>query len=173
MKKLFYLFFLFCIGTLSCRKDPDLEVSHGAVSVTTPPDSITPADFVAGVNNKFFPLIPGRTFRYIRKVANGADTILRHVTVQVTHETRLIDGVNCMVVKEVAVQDTTTLEEIIAYYAQDLTGTVWKFGEDRKSFSAGVADTKGSWLAGIDSARAGIKMHANPGAHLGELYYQE
>ncbi|HEY0897258.1 MAG TPA: plastocyanin/azurin family copper-binding protein [Sphingobacteriaceae bacterium] len=173
MKKPIYLLLLFCIGIVSCRKDPDLEVSDRAVSVTPAPDSITPADFVTGVTNRYFPLVPGRTFRYIRKVANGPDTVLQHVDVQVAHETRIIDSVTCMVVREIAMQDTTKLEEVTSYYAQDLTGTVWKFGEDRKTFTAGVPDLKGSWLAGIDSARAGIKMHANPGAHLGELYYQE
>ncbi len=173
MKKRIYLFLLLCIGLASCRKDPELEVSDRAVSVTPAPDSITPANFVAGVPNPYFPLIPGRSLRYIRKIANGPDTVLQHVEVQVTHETRTIDSVSCMVVREVAKQDTTRLEEVISYYAQDLTGTVWKFGEHRKRFTADVPDPKGSWLAGIDSARAGIKMHANPGAHLGELYYQE
>lgn len=173
MKKPIYFLLLLCAGLFSCRKDLELEVPGRTVSETSPPDSITPADFVAGVTNRYFPLIPGRTFRYVRKIASGADTVLRQVTVQVTHETRMIDGVNCMVVREVTQQDTTTLEEVVAYYAQDLGGTVWKFGEERKAFTAAVPDTRGSWLAGIDSARAGIKMHANPGAHLNELYYQE
>ena len=173
MKKLTYLSILFCVILLSCRKDPVLEKWDGSISVTNPPDSVIPADFVAGVNNKYFPLIPGRIFHYIKTIPNGADTIRQTITTEVTSQTKLIQGITCMVVRETVKQDTTTLEDTYSWYAQDLEGTVWKFGKDKKTFTAGTVNTQGSWIAGVDSARAGIKMHANPGAHLGELYYQE
>lgn len=174
MKKLSYLFVLSGIVILSCQKDPVLEISNEThLSVTDPPDTVIAANFVAGVNNKYFPLIPGRVFRYLRTTANGADTLRQDLTVEVTYQTKVIEGITCIVVREVLKQDTTTLEETFAWYAQDLGGTVWKFGEDRKVFTGGIADTSGSWIAGVDSARAGIKMHGNPGAFIGVLYYQE
>jgi hypothetical protein len=36
-----------------------------------------------------------------------------------------------------------------------------------------VESTEGSWEAGVDGAMPGIIMWADPGAHLGEEYFQE
>lgn len=174
MKNFMYTLILSGILIYACQKDPVLELSEEPrFSVTNPPDTIVPANFIAGVTNRYFPLIPGRTFTYVQTTANGPDTIRRDLTVYVTNEMKVIEGVTCMAVREALKQDTTTLEETVAWYAQDQGGTVWKFGEHRKTYTAGIVDSTGSWLAGVDSARAGIKMHGNPGAFINVLYYQE
>ena len=49
---------------------------------------------------------------------------------------------------------------------------VWYFGEDAKEIEHGhVVSTAGSWQAGVDGARAGIIMWAQP--KVGSIYYQE
>ncbi|HEY1023749.1 MAG TPA: hypothetical protein VGE26_01190 [Sphingobacteriaceae bacterium] len=174
MKKAAYICAVAGIAILSCQKDPALNISDETrLGVTDPPDTVVAANFVAGVNNEYFPLTPGKRYRYRKTTVNGTDTIRQDLTVEVRYETKVIEGITCMVVREVLMQDTATLEETFAWYAQDLSGTVWKFGEDKKTFAGGIVNTEGSWMAGIDSARAGIKMHGNPGAHIGVLYYQE
>jgi hypothetical protein len=49
---------------------------------------------------------------------------------------------------------------------------VWYFGEDTKEYKNGeVTTTKGSWEAGVDGAKPGIIMQADP--KVGQSYRQE
>ena len=58
------------------------------------------------------------------------------------------------------------------WFAQDKKGTVWYFGEDTKEYENGeVVSTKGSWEAGVDGAKPGIIMPADP--KVGQSYHQE
>jgi hypothetical protein len=63
-------------------------------------------------------------------------------------------------------------EETLDWYAQDQAGNVWYFGEDSKEIENGtVVSTKGSWEAGVDGAKPGVVMQANP--QIGVSYRQE
>ncbi len=83
----------------------------------------------------------------------------------------------CVVVHDlVTIHGTNTiLEDTLDWYAQDKDGTVWYFGEDTKSYENGVgpADTEGSWEAGVNGAKPGIIMYADPEAHMNVPYRQE
>jgi hypothetical protein len=48
---------------------------------------------------------------------------------------------------------------------------VWYFGEDTTAFEDGTPSKKGSWEAGVDGAKPGIIMHAQP--RVGQTYRQE
>ena len=62
--------------------------------------------------------------------------------------------------------------ETFDWYAQDNDGNVWYFGEDSKEYEEGeVVSTEGSWEAGVDGAKPGIIMKANP--QIGDSYRQE
>jgi hypothetical protein len=64
------------------------------------------------------------------------------------------------------------VEDTRDYLAQDNDGNVWYFGEDVDNYEAGViADHDGSWLAGVDGAKPGYWMKANP--KVGDFYKQE
>ena len=64
------------------------------------------------------------------------------------------------------VTDTESGEDIevtLDWYAQDLAGNVWYFGEIAQNFEDGeLVDIKGSWKAGVDGAKPGILMWAYP-----------
>jgi hypothetical protein len=64
------------------------------------------------------------------------------------------------------------IEETYDWYAQDKGGNVWYLGEKSKEYENGKAvSSKGSWEAGVDGARPGIIMKADP--KIGDSYRQE
>jgi len=130
---------------------------------------IDPADFVDRVDNRYFPLTPGTTFVYEGETEDGEAV---RVEDYVTHETKQVLGVTCVVVRNRVIENGDLVEETFDWYAQDKDGNVWYFGEDAKEYEAGVVvSTEGSWEAGVDGAMPGIIMEANPQA--GDLYRQE
>src|ERR671910_2614150 len=125
---------------------------------------IDPAEFTTKVDNEYFPMKPGTTFIYEGK---GERDEMR-----VTHHTKKVMGVECVVVDDRAWEDGKLIERTYDWFAQDNKGTVWYFGEDTKEYEDGkVVSTKGSWEAGVDGAKAGIIMPADP--KVGHSYHQE
>jgi len=134
-----------------------------------PSPDINPANFVRHVTNPFFPLQPGTTFFYKGR-AEGVPT---SIEMQVTHQTKQILGVTCTVVRDRAFEKGVLIEDTVDWYAQDVEGNVWYFGEDTKELDANgnVISTEGSWEAGVHGARPGIIMEAHP--RVGDRYHQE
>jgi hypothetical protein len=129
---------------------------------------IDPADFVGGIDNPYMPLMPGTIFVYEGETEDGIETN----EVYVTHQTKEILGVTCIVVWDRVWLDGELIEETYDWYAQDKDGNVWYFGEDSKEYEGGVVvSTEGSWEAGVDGAEPGIVMKANP--QVGDSYRQE
>src|SRR5262245_30373856 len=85
---------------------------------------INPDNFVHKIDNPFFPLQPGTTFTY--KSTDGSEVDV----VTVTHQTKTILGVTCVVVNDNSYVDGKLAETTLDYYAQDKAGNVWYFGED-------------------------------------------
>lgn len=121
-----------------------------------PPDSA----FEARVDNPWFPLRPGSRYLY-RGVKDGRRS--RDV-VTVTHRTKVIDGVPCVVVEDRLYVRGALSERTTDWYSQDAQGNVWYLGEDTAEIDrAGkVTSTEGSWQAGVDGAVPGIVMPARP-----------
>lgn len=129
---------------------------------------INPDNFVSGIDNKYFTLIPGKKFTYESKT----DEDLERVEVEVTRETKKIMGVNATVVRDRVWLNDKLIEDTKDWYAQDKDDNVWYFGEDTVELSGGkIVSRAGSWEAGVDGAKAGIIMKANP--KVGETYRQE
>jgi hypothetical protein len=125
-------------------------------------------DFVAAIDNPFFPLKPGTVLRY----AGTQDRRRSRTVVTVTHGTRAILGVRCVAVHDDLALDGKPAERTTDWYAQDRQGTVWYFGErsfERLKGRWVLSD--GSWQAGVNGARQGILMEAHP--HPGDHYRQE
>lgn len=127
---------------------------------------IDPSHFVSGVDNPWFPLVPGTVMVY--DVQETDET----VTVTVTDETRDIMGVTCMVVRDTAEVQGFVVEDTYDWYAQDDEGNVWYFGEDTTAFDPGGETSKeGSWEGGVDGAFPGKIALADP--QVGEHYREE
>jgi hypothetical protein len=137
----------------------------GAVPSSTPP----PSDFRARVDNPWFPLQPGTRYVYTG-VKDGKPS--RDV-MTVTHRTRTIAGVPCVVVEDRLYLAGHLEERTTDWYSQDSRGNVWYFGEQTTELDrrGRVASTEGTWTAGANGAQPGIYMPAHP--RLGQTGRQE
>jgi hypothetical protein len=125
---------------------------------------IIPADFVARIDNPFFPLTPGTKW-----VFDGDE----HVEVTVLAETKQILGVATTVVRDQVFVDGVLEEDTLDWFAQDRDGNVWYFGEKTAELDASgkVTSTAGSWEGGVGGAQPGIVMLAQP--QVDDQYRQE
>ena len=130
--------------------------------------TIDPADFVATVDNPYFPLPPGATWRYEGVTAEGKEVD----TVTVTSDTKEILGVTATVVRDIVTVHGKAVEKTFDWYAQDRDGNVWYMGEDTGEYKNGKKlNSEGSWEAGVDEAQPGIFMTAPP--TVSDAYRQE
>jgi hypothetical protein len=139
-------------------------------AVTSPPVLNLPpsSDFVANVDHPFFPLSPGTTFTYVGQQEGQP----RKVTVFVAHKTRMILGIAATVVLDQVFVDGQPEEKTWDWYAQDDRGNVRYLGENSLDFVNGKWErSDGSWEAGVDGAKAGLIMEAEP--QVGDVYRQE
>ena len=159
-------------GKQLCRdqRKARAEVCHAVGEAPYNP-AINPALFVNPAEigksiapNPYFPLVRGRRLTY----KSGAEII----NVEVTEETRVIQGVTCAVITDLVEEDGETIEDTIDWYAQDIYGNVWYFGELAENYVDGqLNNLAGSWTAGVDGAKAGIIIRAMP--RIGEVYREE
>jgi len=151
---------LVAISLGACGSGSDGGSTSSAPPIPPSAASIIPSDFVRRVDNPYFPLHPGTTYRH-RGVKEGK----RAVDVfAVTHNTKRILGVANTVVDDRLYVDGRLEEIAHDWYAQDHLGNVWYFGETIKEFNpkGKRIKAKGAWQAGVGGARAGIVMPAQP-----------
>lgn len=149
-----------CLAQLSARRTSCDDLGENAYA-----PAIVPANFTTTIDNPFLPLVPGTTFVYDN--TNGET-----VTVAVTHDTQEILGVTSVVVHDTAAIGANVIEDTLDYYAQDLQGNVWYLGEDTAEYDHGIViGVGGAWRAGVNGAKPGIVMKANPS--VGDVYRQE
>jgi len=130
-----------------------------STSVAAAAGLVDPADFTSTIDNPWFPLRPGTTFTY-RGIKDGKPATRIFA---VTKETKVIDGVTCVVVDDQLSLAGRPAERLQGYYAQDRDGDVWYFGEDAQELDAkgGVIKSEG-WQAGSDGALPSFFMEAAP-----------
>ena len=128
--------------------------------VASAPPAVDPARFTTRIINPWFPLIPGWTYTY--QGTEDGDKLFE--TFAVTTDTKVLDSVTCVVISDNLKVNGILEERTSDYYAQDLDGNVWYFGEDTAELDAhgNVTTTAGTWHAGIDGALPGIFMPAQP-----------
>jgi hypothetical protein len=130
--------------------------------------TIDPRDYVLGVNHPYFPLVGGITLVYETQTGEGVE----RDEVSLTGNTREILGVTCTEVHDVVTLEGVLIEDTLDWFTQDSSGNVWYFGELAMNFEDGELDNlDGSWEAGIDGAKPGIVMEADP--EVGDVYRQE
>jgi hypothetical protein len=167
----------------ACASDP--VTPDGATSVTNEPTGqtapaidpgdagtympmIDPARFVAVVDNSYLSLRPGAKWVY----EGTQDGEPEHTEVVVTSDRKEIAGISTTVVRDTVWVSGEMVEDTYDWYAQDVDGTVWYFGESVREYEDGeVVSTAGSWEHGVDGAMAGVVMPAQP--TVGDAYRQE
>src|SRR5262249_3682032 len=90
----------------------------------------------------------------------------------VTHDTKVVQGVTCTVVKDTVSEKGKAIELTFDWYAQDKDGTVWYMGEDSRELQHGkMVRADDSWQSGVNGAKPGIIMPCDP--QPGDVYRQE
>jgi hypothetical protein len=122
--------------------------------------------------NPYFPLTIGNRWEY-----HGGGEIN---TVEVLNETKLIEGVTCIVFNDLVFKNGDLVEDTDDWFAQAKDGNVWYCGEEVKDFESFDGDnprrpelvsTDGSFKAGRDGDKPGIIFRAFPIP--GEVYLEE
>ncbi len=135
--------------------DPKPVIDPGDCGFYNP--LVDPANFVAEITNRYLPLKPGS--RWVYETDDGVE----HIEVEVLHETRTILGIQATVVQDNVYEDGSLIEATFDWFAQDKQGNVWYLGEDSAEVLNGeIINRHGSWEAGVDGAKPGITMWANP-----------
>jgi hypothetical protein len=133
---------------------------------------INPADFVATIDNRYFPLKPGTAWRYQGVQEDGKTPQTDDVVV--TSQTKDILGVKSTVVRDTVSSRGKPVERTFDWYAQDRAGNVWYMGEDASEVKNGrFVRAADSWEAGVNGAQPGIIMPGDPqpdGSYRQEYY---
>jgi hypothetical protein len=133
------------------------------------PVQLDPADFVARVDNPYWPMAPGSKWVSKEASAHGPG---QRVVVVVKSRTKEIAGIAATVVHDTVSEDGDVIEDTFDWYAQDACGNVWYLGENTKEFEDGkVVSTEGSWETGVQDAQPGVIVPADP--QIGVDYRQE
>ncbi len=122
--------------------------------------------------NRYFPLKIGNRWEY--KSAQESDTL------EILDQTKLIDGVRCLVVRDQVSRDGVVVEDTNDWFAQAKDGNVWYCGEEVKDYRTFNGDQPelpelvsidGSFKAGRDGDKPGIIFLAAPKP--GDVYVEE
>jgi len=156
----------------ACGDDDDGETPGPGTSSGLPqggePVELDPADFVAEIDNPYWPMKSGSRWVYTETDEDGEEM---QVEVTVTGDKKEILGISATVVHDVVTQDGEVIEDTFDWYAQDVDDNVWYMGEDTKEYDGEEVSTEGSWEAGVDGAQAGVVMPGKP--EVGMTYRQE
>ena len=129
---------------------------------------INPANFVAGINNRFTPFPPGAFRVYEKQTPQG----LERIRVEVLPQTRVIMGVTVTTLRDTVTLGGVLIEDTLDWLAQDTDGNVWYFGEIVQNFENGVlSDLDGSFETGKAGAKPGFWSKAAP--QVGDFFRQE
>jgi len=164
----------------ACKKESTSSVNDAGLAMVLKEQPYNTQEFRAAnfslmkaIDNPYFPLIPGTVFRYINTINEDGETSHEHIQVTVTSDIKKILGVNCEVVHDQVKEDGKVTEDTYDWYAQDIFGNLWYFGEYTQALTDTGWSTEGSWEAGVDGALPGIAMFADPGLFIGITYHQE
>jgi hypothetical protein len=149
--------------------DPAVEAA--APSTTAKPaNDVTEADFdrrnfpaVAKVDNQWYPLVPGTQYVLEGRSNRGEGVLPHRVVFTVTDLAKVVDGVATVVLWDRDINEGELEEAELAFQAQDNDRNVWLLGEYPEEYEDGQFKTaESTWFAGLEGAKAGVLMRANP-----------
>jgi len=119
-------------------------------------------DDSATIDNEWLPLQPGTQWVFEGVTVEDGESIPHRIVFTVTDLTKEINGVQTAVAWIEDFSDDELVEAELAFYAQDNDGNVWYLGEYPEEYEEGEFVDAPTWIAGVEEARAGIKMRAEP-----------
>lgn len=144
------------------------EPSVATTTVSVAPERVfenfNPSNFKdpTNIDNPWLPLVPGTHWVYEGYTVEEDAEIPHRIEFTVTDLTKEIEGISTVLVWILDYSDDQLVEKEIAFYAQDLDGNVWYLGEYPEEYENGEFVDAPTWISGIEDAKAGIKMMADP-----------
>jgi hypothetical protein len=128
---------------------------------------------MAPINNPYFPLLDKLT--RIFKSDDGSERF----ELSVVGPGPTILGVQTTSRRDRSFEEGRLVEDTFDYFAQDKAGNVWYLGEDVTNYVYNDAgklvgtNNESAWRAGVNEAKPGFIMPADPANKIGFNYYQE
>lgn len=117
----------------------------------------------ASAKNPWFPLTPGYQSVRLGKVNRGHRRLTHRRVYTVTDVFKTIAGVRAVGVLDQDFDGGQIGEQALDFLAVDKRGTVWYLGSYTEAYEGGrFVNANDGWLAGVNGARRGIYMPANP-----------
>jgi hypothetical protein len=165
-------FRVLCLGAVlvfvasACAEDAGVRTEK---TKTAQPRIVSAKDFERAefdrsteVTNKWFPLEPGTQYLYEGHAFDDGERLRRRVVFTVTDLTKVIAGVRAVVAWDRDYDDGDLIESELAFFAQDNAGNVWHLGQYPEEYEDGKLVKAPAWIEGIEGARAGLAMKAEP-----------
>jgi hypothetical protein len=116
-----------------------------------------------GDANTWLPLLPGYQTVTDGTLFRGHRELHHRRSTTVTDVVKVVNGVRTVLVLDEDVDAGQVAERSLDYYAQDKHGNVWYLGSYTESYEGGqFVNANDAWLAGVNSATAGVAMMADP-----------
>ncbi len=113
------------------------------------------------IDNPYLPFEPWTKLVY-KGFTNELEVIEHRVVYTVTDMTKVIDGIETLVVWARDYSAGELAETELAFFAQDDDGNVWRMGEHPEEYDGGAFVDAPTWISGIAGAHAGIAMRGDP-----------
>ena len=155
----------------SAAASPVGSAREAAGGGNAPPPEITAKDFArqqfdrsTTIDNRWLPIKPGTQLAYqgAARTGYGKKRISHSIVFTVTDLTKVIDGVRAVVIWERDFSAGRLEEAELAFFAQDNDGNVWHLGQYPEEYEGGKIVATPTWISGLERARAGIVMRAEP-----------
>lgn len=130
--------------------------------------------------NPYFPMTQGAEWVFEGTFEEDGEMVTEIITITVTDKIKLVDGIRCLVVRDIVEVDGELIEDTDDWFAQDVDGNVWYCGEEVKDYETFDGDVPaipelvaidGSFKAGRDGDEAGIQLPSTP--VVGDIFRQE
>ena len=113
--------------------------------------------------NEWLPLKPGTQWVRQGFVNVGNRRLPHQVVTTVTDVSKRVDGVPTVAVVDQDTNGGQIAEQSMDWMAEDKQGNVWYLGSYTESYEGGqFVNASDAWLAGLNGAKPGILMQANP-----------
>lgn len=115
------------------------------------------------ITNPWLPMKPGMRYIYDGTTVSADGKLVPHrIVLNITDLVKVVDGVPNLVSYDLDYSNGELEEAELAFFAQDDDGNVWHFGQYPEEYENGRFLAAPAWLPGIEGARAGIMMKADP-----------
>ena len=113
------------------------------------------------IDNQYLPWEPWTRLVYKGSTSEG-ELIEHRVVYTVTDMTKVIDGIETLVIWARDYSAGELAETELAFFAQDNDGNVWRVGEHPEEYDGDTFIEAPTWISGIAGAIAGIAMPGDP-----------